>query len=198
MDGWLSLLLGIGLSAACGFRVFVPLLVMSLASLDGHLTLAPGFEWIATPEACGVFAVATVCEVLSYYIPWWDNLMDSLSSPAAVAAGTITTASVLTDTSPFLQWTLAVIAGGGAAGMVQAGTVLVRGASSFTTAGLANPVLSTVELGAATITSILSLLAPLVAVSAVVLAVVALVIMIARRLSRRRSGRISPERRIPM
>lgn len=194
MDGWLSLLLGIGLSAACGFRVFVPLLVMSLASMNGQLALAPGFEWIATPEACGVFAVATVCEVLSYYIPWWDNLMDSLSSPAAVAAGTITTASVLTDTSPFLQWTLAVIAGGGAAGMVQAGTVLVRGASTFTTAGIANPVVSTVELGASTLTSILSLIAPVAAL----IAVLVLVFVIVKRLNRRRSSLIGPERRLPM
>ncbi len=194
MDGWLSLLLGIGLSAACGFRVFVPLLIMSPASQNGHLSLAPGFEWIATPEACGAFAVATLCEVISYYIPWWDNLMDSLSSPAAVAAGTITTASVFTDTSPFLQWTLAVIAGGGAAGMVQAGTVLVRGASSFTTAGLANPVVSTVELGAATITSILFLLAPIVAVTAVLV----LMAMVVRRLSRGRPGFIKPERRLSL
>lgn len=194
MDGWLSLVLGIGLSAACGFRVFLPLLVMSLASLDGHLALAPGFEWIATPEACGTFAVATVCEVLSYYIPWWDNLMDSLSSPAAVTAGTITTASVLTDTSPLLQWTLAVIAGGGVAGMVQAGTVLVRGASSFTTAGLANPVVSTVELGASAVTSILSLLAPVAAAIFLVL----MAAVIAKRLSRRRAGLTGPERQIPL
>jgi hypothetical protein len=194
MDGWLSLLLGIGLSAACGFRVFVPLLVMSLASQDGHLALAPGFEWIATPEACGVFAVATVCEVLSYYIPWWDNLLDSLSSPAAVAAGTITTASVLTDTSPFLQWTLAVIAGGGAAGMVQTGTVLVRGASSFTTGGLGNPIVATVEAVASTITSIVALIAPLVAI----IAVATLVFVAAKKLRRKGSTIIGPEGRIPL
>lgn len=194
MDGWLSLLLGIGLSAACGFRVFVPLLVMSLASQDGHLALAPGFEWIATPEACGVFAVATVCEVLSYYIPWWDNLLDSLSSPAAVAAGIITTASVLTDTSPFLQWTLAVIAGGGAAGMVQTGTVLVRGASSFTTGGLGNPIVATVEAVASTITSIVALIAPLVAI----IAVATLVFVAAKKLRRKGSTIIGPEGRIPL
>lgn len=194
MDGWLSLLLGIGLSAACGFRVFVPLLVMSLASQDGHLALAPGFEWIATPEACGVFAVATVCEVLSYYIPWWDNLLDSLSSPAAVAAGTITTASVLTDTSPFLQWTLAVIAGGGAAGMVQTGTVLVRGASSFTTGGLGNSIVATVEAVASTITSIVALIAPLVAI----IAVATLVFVAAKKLRRKGSTIIGPEGRIPL
>lgn len=194
MDGWLSLLLGVGLSAACGFRVFVPLLVMSLASVDGHLALAPGFEWIATPEACGVFAVATVCEVLSYYIPWWDNLLDSLSSPAAVAAGTITTASVLTDTSPFLQWTLAIIAGGGAAGMVQTGTVLVRGASSLTTGGLGNPIVATVEAVASTVTSIVALIAPLVAI----IAMVALILVAAKKLRRKRSAVIRPKRRIPL
>ena len=194
MDGWLSLLVGIALSAACGFRVFVPLLVMSLASMEGHLALAPGFEWIATPEALSAFAIATVCELFSYYIPWWDNLMDSISSPAAVAAGTITTASVLTDTSPFMQWTLAVIAGGGAAGMVQAGTVLVRGASTFSTGGLGNPLVATAEAAASTITSLVALIAPLVAI----ITVAVLVILTARKLRQKGSALIGPERRLPM
>ena len=193
MDG-LSVLLGIGLSAACGFRVFVPLLIMSLAASNGHLNLAPGFEWIGSSEACTVFAVATVCEVLAYYIPWLDNLLDSLASPAAVVAGTITTASVLTDTSPFLQWSLAMIAGGGAAGLVQAGTVLVRGASSISTAGLANPAVATVEVAAAATTSILSLIAPLVAVAAAA----TLVIFVVRRWPRRRPVIIGENRQIPM
>ncbi|NLZ16602.1 MAG: DUF4126 domain-containing protein [Desulfobulbaceae bacterium] len=193
MDG-LSIVIGIGLSAACGFRVFVPLLIMSLAALNGHLSLAPAFEWIGSPEACTVFAVATVCEVLAYYIPWLDNLLDSLSSPAAVVAGTITTASVLTDVSPFLQWSLAVIAGGGAAGIVQAGTVLVRGASSISTAGLANPVVATVEVAAATTTSILSLIAPIVAVATVTV----LVIFAIRRWNQRRPVIIGENRQIPM
>jgi hypothetical protein len=160
----LSILVGIGLSAACGFRVFVPLLGMSLAAQTGHLELASGFSWIATPIATGAFGVATLLEIVAYFVPWLDNVLDTLTTPAAVVAGTIAMASAVTDVSPFLQWTLGVIAGGGAAGGVQALTVATRGASSVTTAGLANPLLSLVELGASLVTTVLAVLTPVLAV----------------------------------
>src|SRR5438094_7023125 len=130
METLLSVCLGIGLSAACGFRVFVPLLVMSIASLSGHLTLAHGFEWIGSYPALIAFAVATCVEIAGYYIPWVDNLLDTIATPAAIVAGILVTASVMMDVSPFVKWTLAIIAGGGAAGLAQGTTVLARGASS--------------------------------------------------------------------
>src|SRR5438105_6886709 len=164
METVLSVCVGIGLSAACGLRVFVPLLIMSIASLSGHLTLAHGFEWIGTYPALIAFSVATCLEVAGYYIPWVDHLLDTMATPAAIVAGTIVTASMVGDVSPFLKWTLAVIAGGGAAGLVQGTTVLARGTSTATTAGLANPVVATAELGGSIITSILALLAPVVVV----------------------------------
>src|SRR5947199_7997150 len=139
METLLSICVGIGLSAACGFRVFVPLLVMSIAALSGHLTLAHGFEWIGSYPALVAFAVATCLEIAGYYIPWVDHLLDTIASPAAVVAGTIITASMVTNTSPFLKWTLAIIAGGGVAGLVQGTTVLARGVSTTTTGGLGNP-----------------------------------------------------------
>jgi hypothetical protein len=144
--------------------VFLPLLVMSIASLSGHLSLAHGFEWIGTYPALVSFSVATCVEIAGYYVPWLDHLLDTLASPAAIVAGTIITASAVTDMSPFLKWTLAVIAGGGAAGIVQSATVLTRGASTVATAGLANPVVATVELAGATITSIMALVAPILVV----------------------------------
>ena len=147
METFLSLLIGIGLSAACGFRVFVPLLVVSIASHTGHLHLSSGFEWMGSDAALIAFAVATVLEVAAYYIPWLDNLLDTIASPAAVIAGTLVTASLVADMSPFLKWTLAVIAGGGIAGLVQGTTVVTRGASTASTCGLANPILATAELG---------------------------------------------------
>src|SRR6478672_7212872 len=146
METVLSICLGIGLSAACGFRIFVPLLIMSIASLSGHLQLGQGFAWIATYPALITFAVATCLEIAGYYVPWVDHLLDTISTPAAVIAGTIINASMVSGMSPFLKWTLAVIAGGGAAGLVQGATVLARGASTATTAGLANPILATIEL----------------------------------------------------
>ena len=181
METVLSICVGIGLSAACGFRVFVPLLVMSIASLSGHMTLAHGFEWIGTYPALISLSVATCLEIAGYYIPWLDHLLDTLATPASIVAGTIVTASAVGDMSPFLKWTLAVIAGGGAAGLVQGATVMTRAASTATTGGLANPVVATLELGGATITSILAVVAPVIAV----LLFVTVVIFFGRKVIRR-------------
>jgi hypothetical protein len=164
METLLAISLGIGLSAACGFRVFVPLLVMSIASLSGHLTLAPGFQWIGSYPALLTFSVATGLEIAGYYIPWVDHLLDTVATPAAIVAGTVTTAAMVGDMSPFLKWTLAAVAGGGVAGVVQGTTVLVRGVSTATTGGLGNPFFATIELGGALFTSVLALLAPLLAI----------------------------------
>lgn len=164
METALSICIGIGLSAACGFRVFIPLLIVSLAARSGHLTLAQGFAWIGSDYALLTFAVATVLEVVAYYVPWLDNLLDSLATPAAIVAGTIVTASLVGNMDPYLKWTLAVIAGGGAAGLVQATTVVARGASTLTSGGLANPIIATAELGGSLFMSIISMLAPVLAV----------------------------------
>src|SRR5580765_8928620 len=129
METLFSICVGVGLSAACGFRVFVPLLVMSVASHTGHLPLAHGFEWIGAYPALIAFSVATLVEILAYYIPWVDHALDSIASPAAILAGTLATASLTPEMSPFWKWSLAVIAGGGAAGVVQGATVVTRGAS---------------------------------------------------------------------
>jgi hypothetical protein len=165
----LSICLGIGLSAACGFRIFVPLLVMSIASVSGHLSLAPGFQWIGTYPAVITFAVATALEIAGYYIPWVDHALDTLATPASIVAGTIVTASIVTGMSPLLKWTLALIAGGGIAGLVQGGTVVTRAASTATTGGLGNPLFATIELGAATALSITALLAPVLLTAALLL-----------------------------
>lgn len=168
MELILSLCVGLGLSAACGFRVFVPLLAMSIAAHAGHLHLDPAFGWIASTPALAALSCATVLEIGAYYIPWLDHFLDTVATPAAVVAGIVVTASMVTDVSPFLKWTLAVIAGGGAAAVVQSGTVLARTASFATTGGLGNPLVSTVELGGSILTSILAILAPLLAIILVV------------------------------
>lgn len=168
MDHVLSVGLGLGLAAACGFRVFVPLLVMSGAAYSGHVELGSGFEWIGSLPAVVAFATATAVEIVAYYIPWVDNLLDSVSGPAAVVAGTVVTASSLTDVDPFLKWTLAIIGGGGLAGLMKGSTTLARGASTLSTGGLANPLVSTVESGLSIVLSALAVLLPLIALVAVV------------------------------
>jgi hypothetical protein len=168
----LSVLVGVGLSAACGFRIFVPPLVMSLAALSGHLTLVPGFEWIGTYPALLAFAMATVLEIAGFYIPWVDHLLDLIASPAAVVAGIMVMASTVTGMSPFFRWTLAIIAGGGIAGTVQAVTGLARMASTATTAGIGNPVVATVEAGSSIALSVMAIVIPLVGIVALALILV--------------------------
>jgi len=159
----LSICLGLGLSAACGFRVFVPLLVVNLAARAGWVSLSGEFAWMGDSAALWAFGFATVLEIGAYYVPWLDNFLDTVATPAAMVAGAIVTASVVADLDPGLKWMLAVIAGGGVAGAVQTATVGGRVLSSITTAGLGNPVVATLELLSSFFLSIMSLLAPLLA-----------------------------------
>jgi hypothetical protein len=158
----LGIAIGIGLSAACGFRVFVPLLVMNLAVPMGHLHLSPGFEWIGSYYATAAFVTATFVEVLAYYVPWLDHVLDLIASPAAIIAGMVVTASVVMDISPFLKWTLAIIAGGGTAAMVQGATVALRAKSSALTAGTGNIFVSSAELAGSVITALLAVIVPII------------------------------------
>jgi hypothetical protein len=164
MELILAAFVGIGLSAACGFRVFIPLLGLSIASHSGHVQLAEGFEWLGSNVGLVTLSFATLLEVSAYYVPWLDNLMDSITTPAAIVAGTMVSASMMTEMSPMLQWSLAAVAGGGLAGAVQTATVLVRGSSTATTGGLANPVVSTGELAVSTGITLVAILVPLVAI----------------------------------
>ncbi|MEH0156641.1 DUF4126 domain-containing protein [Limibacter armeniacum] len=145
-----GIITGVGLSAASGFRVFLPLLAVSAAANFNIIDLSESFSWMDTWLAFGCFLTASIVEVLVYYIPAVDNLVDTIAGPAAVVAGTVLTASTLGDISPFFKWTLAIIAGGGAAGITQAATTVARGASTAMTGGLGNIGVSTIENGSST------------------------------------------------
>lgn len=163
MEIFLSICLGIGLSAACGFRVFVPLLCLSIASKAGYVHLSPSFAWIGTLPAVIAFAVATAVEIAAYYIPWLDNALDSAAVPIATVAGIVATAAVVTNVDPFWRWTLAVIAGGGLAASTQLATTKARITSTLATGGIANPVLATVESVSSVVLSVIAVIWPIVA-----------------------------------
>lgn len=159
-----SVCMGLGLAAACGFRIFVPFLLLSVAAVTGHVQLAKGFAWIGTYPALITFSVATAVEIAGYYIPWVDHFLDTMATPAAVVAGIVVTAAQLTGVDPFFQWTMAAIAGGGIAGVVQGGTVVTRAASTGTTGGLGNPLVATGELVLSFFVSLLAIIVPVLAV----------------------------------
>jgi Domain of unknown function (DUF4126) len=148
--------------------VFLPLLVMSGGAYSGLLTLSDGLEWLATPTALAMLSVAALVEILAYYVPGVDNLLDTIAMPAALVAGTIAAAAVMTDLPPTVRWTTAVIAGGGAAGVTQSVTSLLRAKSTVLTGGLGNAAVSTSEAGGALLVAVLALLAPLAALALVV------------------------------
>ena len=175
MEAVMSVLIGIALSATCGFRVFVPLLAVNIGTraqnVDGEplIELAAGFDWLSSDIAMMVFLVATLFEIGGYYIPWIDNLLDTVASPAAIVAGTVITASFITGMDPWLQWLLGLIAGGSAAGAVQATTVVTRASSTVTTGGLGNPIVASVETSGAFLGSALAILAAPFAIAVFVL-----------------------------
>ncbi|MDH4130653.1 MAG: DUF4126 domain-containing protein [Gemmatimonadota bacterium] len=165
----LSIAAGLGLAAACGLRVFVPLLAAGAAARLGYLPLAAGFDWLATTPALIALGTATLLEVGAYYVPWLDHVLDLVATPAAVGAGMLASMSVLTDLPPALRWGIGIIGGGGAAGLIQGATALLRLKSTALTGGLANPVLATFELAGAGLVAIIALMLPLMGLVLVML-----------------------------
>jgi hypothetical protein len=175
-----SIALGIGLAAATGFRIFVPLLIAGIAARLDFIPINDGFAWLESTPALITLGTAAVFETLAYYVPGVDHVLDVIAGPAAVVAGVVASASVMTDLSPSLMWPLAIIAGGGAAGITKAGSALLRAQTGVATAGIGNPVVSTAETAGATILSILVLLIPLLSV----LLVIAILVWAVRRIAR--------------
>lgn len=183
----LSVALGIGLAAATGFRVFVPLLVAGLAARAGYLPLHESFAWLSSTAALLMLATAAVAELLAYYVPGVDHALDVVASPATVAAGVVASASVMADVPPAVLWPVAIIAGGGIAGLTKGTTAVVRAKSGLATAGLGNPLVATVETVGATGLALLAVFVPLLCL----VAVVALLYWAGRRVGRRLFGRRS-------
>ncbi|PID82369.1 MAG: hypothetical protein CSB16_01335 [Clostridiales bacterium] len=181
MSTILSILLGISLSAAAGFRVFVPFLFISISSKAGLIELSKGFAWMGTTPALILFLVATIVEIIAYYVPYIDNLLDMLAMPMAIIAGTILTATFITNMSPMLKWTLAIIAGGGMSAAIHGATAVTRGTSTLMTAGIGNNIVTTLENIFSTLISIVAILSPIIAI----LLIIIIVILFIRRRKRR-------------
>ena len=171
-DVILALCMGLGLAAASGFRVFLPPFLLSIAvradAVEVDLTNT-SLEYFDSNVAVILLGVATLAELAGYYVPWVDNLLDTIASPAAIIAGTGMTAIVLGGTDPVIQWSLAIIAGGGVTAAVQGATVVTRGVSTAITAGVGNPVVSTGENIASIILTLIALILPVLAAILVVI-----------------------------
>jgi len=177
----ISIFLGVGLAASVGFRVFLPLFALSLASFTGMWELNDHWEWIGSLAAVIAFGVATILEIFAYFIPWVDHLLDTLSVPLAAIAGTAVMVSTVSDLDPLVTWSLAIIAGGGTATAIKGASAASRMASTATSGGLGNPIVSTIETATATVVSMASILAPVVGVLLVIIILI-LIFTIYRKL----------------
>ncbi|NNE30998.1 MAG: DUF4126 domain-containing protein [Winogradskyella sp.] len=162
VDTILSVFLGIGLSASVGFRVFLPLFALSLAAYFNLWQLNEAWLWIGSTTAVFTLGIATLVEILAYYIPFVDNVLDTIAIPLATLAGTAVMVSTITDLSPVITWSLAIIAGGGTAAAIKSSAGATRLGSTVSTAGFANPVVTTVETITSIIMSVLSIFLPMV------------------------------------
>ena len=168
IDWLISACVGIGLAACCGFRIFVPMLIAALGTKLGFINTMPGYEFIGSWSAIIGLCIAASFELGAYYIPWLDNVLDTIAMPVSIAAGTLLTTSFIHINDEMTRWAMSLMLGGGAAGLVQAGTSLLRLGSTATTGGLANPLVATGENAASLGLSILTVFLPLFAFALIV------------------------------
>jgi hypothetical protein len=127
---------------------------------------------LASLPALIALGTAAVLEIAAYYVPVLDNALDVAAAPTAVIAGVLASAAAMTDLPPVLVWGIALIGGGGAAGLLHGATSLLRLKSTALTGGTANPVVSTGELVGALLTSVLALMVPVVSAVLILLVIV--------------------------
>ena len=173
----ISAFIGIGLAAATGFRVFMPMFAVSLASYLGWIPMNESFEWLAGLPTLITTGIAMIAEILAYYIPFIDHLLDTISVPLATIAGSVMFASQFADIGTFPQWALALIAGGGTAAAISSGFAGTRAAATATTGGLGNSVVATTEAASAGIMSFLALAAPVIAFIAAVALIITVLVL---------------------
>lgn len=171
----ISAFIGIGLAAATGFRVFLPMFAVSLASYMGWIPMNESFQWLSGLPTLITTGIATVVEILAYYIPFVDHLLDTMSIPLATVAGSVMFASQFAEIGTFPQWALALIAGGGTAAAISSGFAGTRAASTATTGGLGNSVVATTETAGAGIMSVLALAAPIIAFIVAIILIITVV-----------------------
>jgi len=174
-------LVGLSLASASGFRVFLPPFILSLAvRTDTLVTYIPDlsgteFAIFDSNAAVLVLGIACLAEFGAYYVPWLDNILDTIATPAAVVSGVGMTSIALVGIDPIIQWSFAIIAGGGSAGVIQVATVAIRGLSSTITLGFGNSFVASGENIASVILTFAALIAPLLAAIFAIFIVVLLV-----------------------
>jgi len=180
----LAALMGLSLASASGFRVFLPPFLLSIAVRTDtlvNLDLSDtSFAIFDSNAAVLVLGIACLAEFAAYYVPWLDIFLIH-SYTAAVLSGVGMSSMVLVGTDPIMQWSFAIIAGGGSAGIIQLTTVAIRGLSSTLTLGFGNSFVASGENIASVVLTIAALLAPLIAAIFAIIIILLLVRQVTKK-----------------
>lgn len=161
MESLIGICMGLGLAAACGFRVFAPLLIAALGARLGLFHLSDSMLWLGSLPAIIALGTACAIECAAYWVPWVDHALDTVAAPSALIAGTLVAATQFGNVDPALAWSAAAIGGGGVAGLTQSLNVSTRALSTVTTGGLLNPFISALQTAASFVLSLLAVLLPI-------------------------------------
>lgn len=149
-----------GLSASAGLNAYLPLLIVAILARLNIFKLQPPFDVMTSWWVIGVLAVLLVIEIFVDKVPAVDTINDIINTIIRPAAGAIlfaASASIVTDISPVISIILGLLVAGG----VHAVKATARPVLTATTAGVANPMVSTVEDIISGITSLVAIFVPL-------------------------------------
>ena len=193
-----SLLTGLGLSTAAGLNAYIPMLMLGLlARFTDVVNLPRGWSWMENGWVLSILAVLLVVEVVADKIPALDSVNDVVQTfvrPAAggivFGSGTAAQTAAVADPGEFAksgQW-IPVVTGVVIALVVSLTKSAVRPVANVSTAGVAAPVLSTLEDVTSFGLVFIALLLPVL-----VLVIVVLLIWAGWKLLRRRQRRKKQE-----
>ncbi|HOY67776.1 MAG TPA: 1-acylglycerol-3-phosphate O-acyltransferase [Candidatus Ozemobacteraceae bacterium] len=162
-------LAGICLSACTGFRAFLPPLLIGIVYrfFPGWLHIGQGLAFLAQTPVLIALLVAAAVEATADKIPVVDHALDAIELPVKMVLSALVTVTILPDgdlKSIFLL--IALVLGQSATVSVHAGKTGLRAASTVTTGGTANPLISFVEGVIAGVGTVLALVVPVLAVIA--------------------------------
>lgn len=172
-----------GLSGSAGLNAYIPLLVVALAARfplsDPLVKLQAPYDLLSSWWAIGLIAVLLVVEIVADKIPAVDSVNDGIQTFVRPAAGAILfagSAHVITDIHPILSLAAGLLLAGG----VHATKAAARPMVTVSTAGVGNPIVSTLEDIVAVVVSVLAVVLPIIA-AVLLLGFVVLIIVAVRR-----------------
>lgn len=153
--------LGISLSAACGLRALIPVLVFGVAVAAGHISPSSGFAWIGSSAALAAFAALAGAELFASFTEKAGRLFDLAATPIAMLVGSLLAMAAFRDVDVLVGTLVPLIIGVGIAGPSQSLVGLMRARFVAASGRKGRAVAGLAEASGALLLAALGVLAPL-------------------------------------